>query len=97
MSLDQVDEAGINPYSDVLDLKRYRELFGENKHPFTGVDYVDYYCELIREQGAEAEVIFANNPREIVKAHQERSYLRYPFPYAHQAHLKRSRSRESLR
>lgn len=67
VSLDQVDEAGINPYSDVLDLKRYRELFGENKHPFTGVDYVDYYCELIREQGAEAEVIFANNPREIVK------------------------------
>ena len=44
VSLDQVDEAGINPYSDVLDLKRYRELFGENKHPFTGVDYVDYYC-----------------------------------------------------
>lgn len=67
VSLDQVDEAGINPYSDVLDLKRYRELFGENKHPFTGVDYVDYYCELIREQGAEAEVIFANNPREIVQ------------------------------
>lgn len=67
VSLDQVDEAGINPYSDVLDLKRYRELFGENKHPFTGVDYVDYYCQLIREQGAEVEVIFANNPREIVK------------------------------
>ena len=66
VSLDQVDEAGINPYSDVLDLKRYRELFGENKHPFTGVDYVDYYCELIREQGAEAEVIFANNPRKNV-------------------------------
>ena len=61
VSLDQVDEAGINPYSDVLDLKRYRELFGENKHPFTGVDYVDYYCELIREQGAEAEVIFARS------------------------------------
>lgn len=66
VSLDQVDEAGVNPYSDVLDVKRYRELFGENKHRFTGVDYVAYYSELIREQGAEAEVIFANNPREIL-------------------------------
>lgn len=67
VSLDQLDEAGINPYSDVLDITRYRELFGENRHPFTGVDYVSYYCELIQEQGAEAEVIFANNPREILK------------------------------
>lgn len=67
VTLDQVDEAGVNPYSDVLDVKRYRELFGENKHRFTGVDYVAYYSELIREQGAEAEVIFANNPREILK------------------------------
>jgi hypothetical protein len=66
VSLDQVDEAGINPYSDVLTLERYRELFGENKHEFTGVDYVDYYCQIIREAGAEAEVIFANNPREIL-------------------------------
>lgn len=66
VSLDQVDEAGINPYSDVLDLKRYRELFGENKHPFTRVDYVSYYCQLIEEQGAEAQVVFANNPREIL-------------------------------
>lgn len=66
VSLDQLDEAGINPYSDVLDVERYRELFGENKHRFTGVDYVSYYSELIREQGAEAEVIFANNPREIL-------------------------------
>lgn len=67
VSLDQLDEAGINPYSDVLDLKRYRELFGENKHPFTGVDYVQYYSDLIREAGAEVEVIFSNNPREILK------------------------------
>lgn len=67
VTLDQVDAAGINPYSDVLDIKRYRELFGENKHRFTGVDYVTYYSELIREQGAEVEVIFANNPREILK------------------------------
>ena len=66
VSLDQVDEAGINPYSDVLDLKRYRELFGENKHPFTGVDYVSDYCQLIEEQGAEVQVVFANNPREIL-------------------------------
>ena len=50
VSLDQVDEAGINPYSDVLDVARYRELFGANKHRFTGVDYVAYYSELIREQ-----------------------------------------------
>ncbi len=67
VSLDQLDEAGVNPYSDVLDEKRYRELFGENKHPFTGVDYVAYYSELIREMGAEVEVIFANQPQEILK------------------------------
>ena len=66
VSLDQLDEAGVNPYSDVLDEKKYRELFGENLHPFTGVDYVAYYSELIREQGAEVEVIFANNPRVIL-------------------------------
>lgn len=67
VSLDQLDEAGVNPYSDVLTLERYRELFGENPHPFTGVDYVAYYSQLIRESGAEVEVIFANNPREILK------------------------------
>ena len=67
VSLDKLDEAGINPYSDVLSLEHYRELFGENKHPFTGVDYVQYYSDLIRETGAEVEVIFANNPREILK------------------------------
>lgn len=66
VSLDQLDEAGINPYSDVLDLKRYRELFGENPHPFTGVDYVQYYSDLITAEGAEVEVIFANNPKEIL-------------------------------
>lgn len=66
VSMDQLDEAGINPYSDVLTLERYRELFGENKHRFTGVDYVQYYSDIIREAGAEVEVIFANNPREIV-------------------------------
>ena len=66
VSLDQLDEAGINPYSDVLTLERYRSLFGANPHPFTGVDYVDYYSGLIREMGAEVEVIFANDCRTIL-------------------------------
>lgn len=66
VSLDQLDEAGINPYSDVLTLEKYRELFGENKHEFTGVDYVGYYSEIIREAGAEVEIIFANNPKAIL-------------------------------
>ncbi len=66
VSLDQLDEAGVNPYSDVLTEARYRELFGENRHPFTGVDYVQYYGDLIRSCGAEAEVILANNPRAIL-------------------------------
>lgn len=67
VSQDQLDDAGINPYSDVLTLEKYRELFGENKHPFTGVDYVEYYSGLIREAGAEVTVIFANQPKEILK------------------------------
>lgn len=66
VSWDQLDEAGINPYSDVLTLEKYRAMFGENKHPFTGVDYVDYYGQLIREEGAEVEVIFANDCRKIL-------------------------------
>lgn len=67
ITLDQVDEAGVNPYSDVLSLEKYRELFGENKHHFTGVDYVQYYGDLIQEAGAECEIIFANNPRVILE------------------------------
>lgn len=67
VSLDKLDEAGINPYSDVLTLEKYRELFGENKHEFTGVDYVQYYSEIVREAGAEVEIIFANDPRSILK------------------------------
>ena len=67
VSLDKLDDAGINPYSDVMDLEKYRELFGENKHPFTGVYYVQYYSDLIKEAGAEVEVIFANQPQEILK------------------------------
>ncbi len=66
VSLDQVDEAGINPYSDVLSLEKYRELFGTNLHPFTGVDYVKYYGDLIREEGAEVEIIFANQAKTIL-------------------------------
>ncbi len=66
VSLDKLDEAGINPYSDVLTLEKYRELFGVNRHPFTGVDYVGYYGDLIRECGAECEIIFANQPRAIL-------------------------------
>ena len=67
VSLDQLDEAGINPYSDVLTEAKYRELFGENPHPFTGVDYIKYYGDLIRSCGAEAEIILANDPRVILK------------------------------
>ena len=66
VSLDILDEKGVNPYTDVLDLEKYRELFGYNKHRFTGVDYVEYYSNLIRECGAEVEVVFANNPRTIL-------------------------------
>lgn len=66
VSLDKIDDAKVNPYSDVLTLDKYRELFGENLHPFTGVDYVAYYKELIEEMGAEAEIVLANNPREIL-------------------------------
>ena len=63
---DMMDAAGINPYSDVLDEKKYRELFGYTTHPFTGVDYVEYYSNLVREMGAECEVIFANDCRAIL-------------------------------
>ncbi len=66
VSLDKLDAAGVNPYSDVLDLTRYRELFGVNKHEFTGVDYVEYYGNLIRESGAEVEIIFANHAQDIL-------------------------------
>ena len=64
---DQLDSKNINPYSTVLTLKEYREMFGENKHPFTGVDYVQYYSDLITETGCEVEVIFANHAIEILK------------------------------
>ena len=66
VSIDKVDEAGVNPYSDVLSLERYRELFGYVKHEFTGVDYVEYYGDLVRSCGAEVEIVFANRPKTIL-------------------------------
>ena len=64
---EKLDELDVNPYTDVLDLKKYRELFGYEKHPFTGMDYVAYYEELIRGCGADVEFVFANDPRAILK------------------------------
>ena len=66
IDVDVMDEKGVDPYKDVLTLEQYRALFGYTTHPFTGVDYVDYYSNLIRECGAEVEVIFANDPRAIL-------------------------------
>jgi len=67
VSIDELDELGVNPYSDVLTLERYRELFGNKVHEFTGVDYVQYYSDVITEAGAEVEVIFANHATDILK------------------------------
>ena len=66
VSLDALDDKGVDPYRDVLTLERYRQLFGYEKHPFTGVDYVEYYESLIRECGAQVEILFANDPRAIL-------------------------------
>ena len=66
LTYDDLDEKGINPYSDVLSLEKYRELFGYRKHEFTGIDYIDYYSDLIREAGAEVEIIFANQATTIL-------------------------------
>ena len=65
--MDVLDGSGVNPYTDVLTLEGYRKAFGYIKHPFTGVDYVDYYKGMIEEEGAEAEIVFANHPEAIVK------------------------------
>ena len=67
IDLDEMDEKGVNPWTDVLTEEKYRELFGYKTHVFTGVDYVDYYKKLIESTGAEAEVIFANDPRAILE------------------------------
>ena len=66
LTYDQLDEAGVNPYSDVLSLEKYRELFGANVHEFTGVDYIDYYSKIITDAGAEVEVVFANQAKTIL-------------------------------
>ena len=66
ISYDMLDEKGVDPYRDVLSLSKYRELFGYEKHKFTGIDYVEYYENLIKECGAEAEIIFANDPRAVL-------------------------------
>ena len=66
VSMDAIDESGVNPYSDVLTLEKYRELFGYEKHEFTGVDYVEYYGNLVKECGAEVEIIFANQAKAIL-------------------------------
>ena len=66
ISIEKVDEAGINPYRDILTLKQYRELFGENKHEFTGIDYVAYYEKLIEDEDCDCEIIFANSPKAIL-------------------------------
>ena len=67
LSYDQLDEAGVNPYSDVLSLEKYREIFGDNVHEFTGVDYVKYYGDLVKAEGCEVEIVFANNAKTILK------------------------------
>ena len=66
VSIDALDDKGIDPYTDVLSLEKYRELFGYEKHRFTGVDYVEYYEGLIKDCGADVEIIFANNPKAIL-------------------------------
>ena len=67
LDLDLLDEKGINPYTDVLTQEEFEHLFGKSKHTFTGIDYVNYYKSLIEQQGCQAEIIFANNPRKIVE------------------------------
>ena len=66
VSPEKLDDLDVNPYTDVLDIKKYRELFGYEKHPFTGMDYVEYYEQLITESGAEVEFVFANDPKVIL-------------------------------
>ena len=67
LTYDELDEKGVNPYSDVLSLDKYRELFGHKVHEFTGVDYIDYYVDLIKSEGCDVEVIFANQPKAILE------------------------------
>lgn len=66
VSIDELDEKGVNPWVDVLTESKFRELFGHPKHPFTGVDYIEYYKSIVEEYGAECEIIFSNNPKTIL-------------------------------
>lgn len=66
ITVDQLDDSGVNPYSDVLSLSEFRSHFGETTHPFTGIDYISYYAEIIQEAGAEVEIIFSNNCRAVL-------------------------------
>ncbi len=66
ITLDQLDESGVNPYSDVLNLEVFRKLFGNTTHPFTGIDYISYYAEIVTREGAEVEFVFSNNPTSIL-------------------------------
>ena len=67
LTYDELDEKGVNPYSDVLSLEKYRELFGHKVHEFTGVDYIDYYVDLIKSENCDVEVVFANQPKAILE------------------------------
>ena len=91
VSLDQLDEAGIDPWHDVLSLEQFRAAFGEVVHPFTGVDYVAYYKSIIEEAGAEAEIVFANRVTRHPALHRRRHHLRHPHPPAQQAPADRRR------
>ncbi|NLX61871.1 MAG: F420-0--gamma-glutamyl ligase [Tissierellia bacterium] len=67
VTIDDLDKKGINPWTDVLTEKEFRDLFGKQKHPFTGIDYVEYYRSIIEEEGAECEIIFSNDPKTILE------------------------------
>ena len=66
LTYDELDEKNVNPYTDVLSLDKYRELFGHKVHEFTGVDYINYYVDLIKQENCEVEVVFANQPKAIL-------------------------------
>ena len=66
LDIDLLDSKGINPYTDVLTQAQFESAFGKSRHTFTDMDYVNYYKDIIEEEGAEAEIIFANDPRKIL-------------------------------
>lgn len=95
LDLDLLDEKGIDPYKDVLTQAEFEALFGKSKHTFTDMDYVNYYKELIEEEGAEAEIIFANNPRKIVDYTDKVICADHSHQSAHQASDSRGRRQSS--